>query len=176
MTTISALRGAIRSGLQRQNRWRVNIAFPTYAGSSADGQQASLLARTTNTPSATIGSIDLTWGGRNLPIPGDRTYEEFTVTFIAVNDFNVHTAFERWSEQMNGSETNSGLTNLDDIFSDVTLDLLDVNDGVTKTFILHDAWPQIVGQMQLDAGSMDTYAEFEVTFRYVQYSQPNVTR
>jgi len=172
---ISQLRAAIRSGLVRSNRWRVTVNFPGYAGTGADGQQASLLARTTNTPSATIGVIDLTWGGRNLPIPGDRTYEEFTVTFIGVNDMNVYNAFQKWSENINGSDSNKGLTNLDTIMNDLQLELLDVNDNVTKTYLLHDAWPATVGQMSMDSGEMDGYSQYDVTFRYVSYTQPNVT-
>lgn len=172
---ISQLRQAVRSGLVRSNRWRVTVNFPGYAGSGADGQQAALLARTTNTPSATMGVIDLTWGGRNLPIPGDRTYEEFTVTFIGVNDMNVYNAFQRWSENINGSDSNKGLTNLDQIMNDVQLELLDVNDQITKTYLLHDAWPSVVGQMSLDSGEMDGYSQFDVVFRYVNYSQPNIT-
>lgn len=172
---ISQLRAAIKSGLVRSNRWRVLVNFPGYAGSGADGQQAALLARTTNTPSGTIGVIDLTWGGRNLPIPGDRTYEEFTVTFIGVNDMKVYNAFQKWSENINGSDSNKGLTNLESIMNDVTLELLDVNDQVTKTYLLHDSWPSVVGQMSLDSGEMDGYSQFDVTFRYVQYTQPGVT-
>lgn len=172
---ISQLRTAIKSGLQRSNRWRVLVNFPSYSGTNADGQQASLLARTTNTPSGTVGVIDLSWGGRMLPIPGDRTYEEFTVTFIAVNDMNVYNAFQKWSENINGSDSNRGLTNLDDIMNDVTLDLMNVNDEVTKTFVLHDAWPAVVGQMSMDSGEMDGYSQFDVVFRYIQYSQPSVT-
>lgn len=172
---ISQLRQAVRSGLVRTNRWRVTITLPGYAGSQADSQQASLLARTTSTPSANVGVIDLTWGGRNLPIPGDRTYEEFTVTFIGVNDQNVYNAFQKWSENINGSDSNKGLTNLDDIMNDITLELLDVNDNVTKTYTLHDAWPSVVGQMSMDSGEMDGYAQYDVTFRYVSYDQPNVT-
>lgn len=173
---ISQLRGAIKSGLARSNRWRVVFDFPAYAGSNADSQQATLLARTTSTPSSTLGVIDLTWGGRSLPIPGDRTYDEFTVTIIAVNDMNVLNAFQKWSENMNGSQTNKGLTNLDTIMRDVTLQMLDVNDNVTKTYILHDAWPSVVGQMSMDSGEMDGYMQFDVTLRYVQYEQPGVTQ
>jgi hypothetical protein len=172
---ISQLRQAVKSGLVRSNRWRVTVNFPGYAGSGADGQQASLLARTTNTPPSQVGVIDLTWGGRNLPIPGDRTYEEFTVTFIGVNDMNVYNAFLRWSENINGSDSNKGLTDLDLIMNDIQLELLDVNDTVTKTYLLHDAWPATVGQMSMDSGEMDGYSQYDVTFRYVSYTQPNIT-
>ena len=176
MSTISQLRGAIRSGLTRTNRWRVVVNLPSYAGSNSDGQQAALLARTTATPSSTVGTIEVSWGGRNLPVPGDRTYEDFQVTFIGVNDMKVYNAFQKWSEAMNGSESNSGLTNLDEIMSDITLQLLDVNDVVTKTFVLIDAWPSVVGQMSMDAGAMDAFAEFDVNFKYTSYTQPNITR
>jgi T4-like virus tail tube protein gp19 len=172
---ILSLGQAIKSGLVRSNRWRVVVNFPGYAGNGADGAQAALLARTTNTPSANIGVIDLTWGGRNLPIPGDRTYEEFTVTFIGVNDMKVYNAFQKWSENINGSDSNRGLTNLDTIMNDITLELLDVNDQVTKTYLLHDSWPAAVGQMSLDSGEMDGYSQFDVIFRYISYTQPNIT-
>lgn len=172
---ISQLRQAVKSGLVRTNRWSVTLNLPGYAGSQTDAQQASLLARTTSTPSAAIGVIELTWGGRTLPVPGDRTYEEFTLTFIGVNDMNVYNAFQKWSENINGSDSNTGLTALDQIMNDITLNLLDVNDQITKTFTLHDAWPATVGQMSMDSGEMDGYAQYDVTFRYVNYSQPNVT-
>ena len=172
---ISTLRNQISSGLVRSNRWRVLVDFPAYAGSNADGTQASVLARSTNTPSSTVGVIELAWGGRQVPIPGDRTYEEFDITFIGVNDMKVYNAFQRWSENINGSDSNRGLTDLSVIFSDFTLQLMDVNDNITKTFVLHDGWPAVVGQMSMDAGEMDGYSTFQVSIRYVNSSQPNVT-
>jgi hypothetical protein len=173
---IQMLRNQISSGLARTNRWRVLVDFPAYAGTNADGLQASVLARSTNTPASTVGVIDLAWGGRLIPIPGDRTYEEFDITFIGVNDMNVYNAFQRWSENINGSDSNRGLTNLGDIFSDFTLQLMDTNDNITKTYVLHDGWPSVVGQMSMDAGEMDGYATFSITVRYVNSSQPNVSR
>lgn len=170
MANITAFRGAVRSGVVRQHKWQVQINFPEYAASNDTVRQASLLARTTSTPSSTLGVIEVPWGGRILPLPGDRTYEEFTVTFIAVNDMNVRNGFERWSEAMNGSETNTGLTALDDFMRDISLDLMDVNDNVTKTYVLKDAYPTVVGSLELDAGSVDSFAEFSVTFRYVNYA------
>lgn len=175
MANITAFRGAVRSGLVRQHKWQVQVNFPDYAGSNDAVRQASLLARTTTTPSSTLGVIEVGWGGRTLPVPGDRTFEEFTVGFIGVNDFNVRNAFERWSEAINGSATNTGLTALDDFMRDIQLDLMDVNDNITKTYILKDAYPTIVSGMDMDSGAMDSYAEFQVTFRYINY-ESNTTR
>lgn len=172
---ISEMKAAVRSGLVRQHKWRVLIDFPTYAGNNADSKQASMLARTAATPPSTMGVIDLAWGGRVLPLPGDRQYQEFEVTFIAVNDQNVYNAFQRWSEAVNGSSTNTGLVNIDDFMQDITFQLLDQNDTVTQTWVLKDAWVPTVGSMQMDSGALDTYSEFSVVFRYINYEIPGIT-
>lgn len=175
MTSIAAFRGAIRSGVQRQHAWKVQVNFPTYAGSNDTVRQASLLARTTGVPASNIGVMGVAWGGRNLPLPGDRTYEEFTVNFINVNDGNVFRAFQRWSEAINGSDTNTGLTNLDDFMRDIQLDLLDVEGNITMSYILRDAWPQNINGIELDAAATDSYTSFNVVFQYVNY-QSDTTR
>lgn len=169
MPNITEFRQAIKSGLVRQHKWRITFNFPTYAGSGEDGRQASLQARTANIPSSTLGVMEVPYGGRVLPLPGDRQYEEFTTNFIAVNDHKVRNALESWSENINGSESNVGLSALEDFMRDITLELLDSQDRVTKVYVLKDAWPVIVGQSDLDQGSQDSFVEFPVTWRYINY-------
>jgi len=176
MARISELRQALASGLQRQHRWQIVFSFPTYAGTGADGEQASLLARTASMPASTLGVIEVNYSGRVLPIAGDRTYEEFTVNFIEVNDHKVRAALEKWSENINGSTSNTGISNLNDYMRDITLNLLDASDKITKTYVLKDAFPSVVGAGDLDQGAMDTYVEFPVTFRYIEYQIAGITR
>ncbi len=175
MPNITEFRSAIRSGVSRQHKWRIIFNFPQFAASGEVGRQASLQARTANVPSSTMGVMELPYGGRVLPLPGDRIYEEFTTNMIAVNDHNVRDALERWSEGINGSESNTGLSNLEDFMRDIVLEMLDQQDNVVKTYVLRDAWPVIVGQADLDQGATDSFVEFPVTWRYVNY-ESNTTR
>ena len=115
------------------------------------------------------------YAGREIPVPGDRTYEEFTVNFYATNAWNIRDSFERWSESINGSESNTGTVLFDDFMRDIQLDLLDSNDAVRKTYVLKDAWPINVGAADMDQGSQDSVVEFPVTFRYINV-QSNTTR
>lgn len=170
MADISSFRAAVRSGLVRQHKWRVLINFPETAAGTDAIRKASVLARTATTPPSTLGVIEVAWGGRVLPLPGDRQFEEFPVTFIATNDFDIRNAFERWSQILNGNDTNTGLSNLDDGLRDIQFDLLDQNDQVTKTYILRDAYPTVVGGMDMDSGATDSFAEFQVVFRYINWS------
>lgn len=170
MPNITEFRSAIKSGVVRQHKWRVIFNFPAYASTSEVAHQGSLQARTANVPSSTLGVMELPWGGRVLPLPGDRQYEEFTTNFIAVNDHKVRDALERWSEGINGSESNLGLSNLADYMRDIVLEMLDSQDNVTKVYVLKDAWPVIVGASDLDQGSQDSFVEFPVTWRYINYA------
>ena len=175
MPSISEFTQALRSGVVRQHRWQVMVNFPTFAGSNSDVRQASLLARTATTPASTLGELDLVWAGRDVPIPGDRTFTEFPVTFMAVQDFKVIDAFENWSEGINGSESNTASAAPDEYKKDVVLQLLDENDNVLKEYVLQEAWIKEIAGMELDKGSKDSFAEFTVTFRYLQHSS-NTTR
>lgn len=175
MANLTEFRGAIRSGVVRQNKWSVMVNFPTYAATNETIRQTTLLARTTTTPPSTLGVMEIGWGGRILPVPGDKTFEEFPVTFIGVNDMETRNAFERWHEAINGSSSNTGLSALIDIVRDLQLDLLDSNDNPTKTYILRDAFPVNISGMEMDSGSMDSFAEFTVTFRYT-HLESNTTR
>ncbi|MCK5020157.1 MAG: phage tail protein [Candidatus Peribacteraceae bacterium] len=167
---ISDFRSSIGAGVQRQNRWEVEVQFPTYAGDVADVTDASLQARSTATPGWTLGKIDLPWQGRQIPIPGDRTFEDFTLTFVSVQDNKVRDAFEKWSNAINGLESNQGLAKLEDFMRDITLYLLNQNGNRIKSYTLKDAWPLELGSIDLDMDSADAAAIFTVTFSYVTMS------
>lgn len=170
MASVSAFRQQIRTGLQRQNRFRVMVQFPEFAGGSDLTGATAMLARTTQTPASTVGVIELGWGGRIIPLPGDRTYADFQVTFLATNDHKILDGFEAWHNGMNSHDMNRTLSNLDDFMRDVQLDLMNQNDDVVKSYILRDAFPVSIEGISLDQGAQDSFGEFTVTFRYVSMS------
>lgn len=174
--SVQDLKNAVKGGLYRNHKFRVLFNFPEFAGTADVVKQASVLGRSSKTPASTVGVIEVPFEGRNIPIPGDRSFEEFSLTILATNDFKVKNTLEIWSEAINGSETNT-TTSLDytDFLRDVTVEMLDVNDRVVKTYTLQDAWPSLVDGIDLDRGSMDSSTEYNVTLRYLQYSS-NTTR
>lgn len=175
MPSVSEFRSSLErhGGVQRQYRWRVNFAFPVTVATSDEARDASLHAITTATPKSVLGEVLVPFGGREMPIPGDRKFEPLTVTFIGVEDDVAHTLFERWSEQFNGTESNTAVGEFADLYQDVTMDLLDKQDNVIKTYRLQDAWPQEVGELTLDQTAQDTYQQFSVILRFFQSSNPS---
>lgn len=170
MATVNEFRGAMSrgGGVQRQHRWRVTISFPSFAASADETRDVCLLAVTTNTPTGQLGEILVPWGGRELPFPGDRRFEALPITFINVVGNGPYNAMEVWQQYINGSESNRASANPDEYFRDVVLELLDANDNVTKTWTLQGAWPQNLGQLELDMSAMDSYTQFTCDLRYFQ--------
>lgn len=170
MSTVTQFRGAVSrgGGVQRQHRWKVTVNFPSFVAGADTIRDVSLLATTTNTPTGQLGEILLPWGGRELPFPGDRRFEALPVTFIGTVDNKVYNAFEVWQQFINGSENNRSSANADEYMRDVTLELLDSNDKVTKTFVLQGVWPMNLGQLELDMSAMDSYTQFTVDLRFFQ--------
>lgn len=168
MPSVTNFRSAINrhNGIQRQHRWRVNLSFPNAVATSDDTRDASLLATTTTTPKSVLGEILIPWGGREMPMPGDRKFEPLSITFIGVEDDFHHTLFEAWSEQFNGSDSNTAAGDFVDLYADIEIELLDKNDNVVKTYVLEQAWPQEVGELTLDQSAQDAFNQFTVIVRY----------
>lgn len=173
---INRFLSAIKSGLFRGYRYRVTVAFPPIVANSQTISDATTLAKSAVIPASTLGELVLTYGGREIPLPGDRSFAEMPLTFIVTNDTAVRDAWELWSEIINGSESNTaGVVDPDDYLRDVTLEMLGPQNEVLKTYVLQNAWPKEVGQIQLSQESRDASVEFEVSLRYLQVGS-NLTR
>lgn len=172
---ISNFRSALEKhgGVQRKFRWRITLSFPQGAVSSEDTRDLSALATTTNTPKQTLGEILVPFGGREFPIPGDRKYEEISITFINTEDNFGHNAFELWSQLLNGDNSNTSAASLESLFSDFSMELLDQNENVVKTYTLESCWPREVGEIELDQASQDEFGTYTVSIRFFKSSSNN---
>lgn len=174
MPAISNFRRVVSAhGIGRQYRWRVNLSFPNGVATADETRDASLTAISTATPKSILGEVLVPWGGREFPFPGDRKFEPLNITFIGLSDDFNHTMFEAWSEAFNGSESNTSSDDFTNLYTDLTMDLLDSEDNVVKTYTLKNCWPQEVGELTLDQTSQDTYQQFSCILRYFSATNPS---
>jgi len=170
MASISEFKAKLKGGGARSNLFEVEINFPTYAGGSNETEAGLFLAKSASLPSMTVGVIEVPYQGRMFPMAGDRTFVEWTVTFINDTDFLLRDAFEKWSNAINGNESNEGFSNPVDYMRDIGIFQLDKEKKRVKEYLLQDGWPTEVGQIDVSMDSTDTIEEFTVTFRYLQWS------
>ena len=170
---INSFKSQLADGGARGNLFRVVVNFPGFVG--GDVEKTSFLCRATSIPGAQVGTVNVPFRGRQLKLPGDRTFEPWVATFYNDAAFDVHSAFVRWQDGMNGFETNTGFTNPESMFVDLKVQQLDRQENVVKEFLIQDAWPSLVGSIELAYDSAEQIEQFQVTFEYLQWSSEDTT-
>ena len=165
---INNFKSQLVDGGARANLFKIILNFPGYAGGNVE--KASFMCRAGQIPGATIGVVEVPFRGRILKMAGDRTFEDWTVSIYNDNDFDVHSAFVRWHNGMNGFETNTGFTNPEQYFADLRVQQLDREENVVKEFIIEDAFPSSLGAIDLNYDQQTAIEQFDVTFSYLQWT------
>lgn len=129
----------------RANMFRVNIGANTF------------LVKAASIPGATIGEVQVPVLGRQLKLPGDVTFEAWSVTVINNEGFNVRKYLEEWMQELAEGVLNE---------KDFQISALDKTGGVLKTVTLIGAFPTTLSAIDMSYDSADTVSEFTCDFAY----------
>ena len=170
MATLDEFKAQLIGGGARPNQFRVTITPPSGIVIGLDVRRTSFLIKGTSLPAQTIGEIPVPFRGRTLYMAGDRAEAEvWETTVINDTDFMVRNALERWMNGINDLENNTGVINSADYQTDATVEQLDRDDTVLKTYIFRGIWPQSLGAIDLSHESANTLEEFTCTWRYQHF-------
>ena len=123
-----------------------------------------------------MGEIAIPFRGREIYIAGDRTTAEtWTTTFINDTDFMIRNAMERWVNGINDAADATGVVAPADYQTDLTVEHLDRDDTVLKSYIFRSAFPTAVAAIALDTAESTAIETFEVTWRYQHFEASGVT-
>ena len=151
----------------RPNQFKVHIVFPSFVDDSvAINTSATFLTCQGSIPQSTIEDIQIMYRGKQYHEAGERTYSPWTCQIYNSADFKVRSALERWSHTILAAESTAGNDRPRDYKQNVEIKQLDRNGHVLRTYILHDAYPQEVGEIQLDFSQGNTIEQFSCTFVY----------
>ena len=184
--TLDAFKGRMVGGGARPNLFECEMYFPDDAVPTTTSKddlsdKVRFLVKAAQLPASTVTNIDVPFRGRFLKIAGNRTYANWTITVINDIDFNIRTAFERWSNLINKHEDNAGLTNPADYQQPMIVRQLgragvngpspitDANIPVLKMYQFNGAYPVNVSEIGLDYATGDAIEEFTVEMAYQWY-------
>jgi len=175
MAAIDDFKANLIGGGARANQYRVTITAPTGISIGLDVRRTSFLVTASSLPAMSIAEIAIPFRGRSIYIAGDRSFEEaWTTSFINDTDFMIRNAMERWSNGINDLAAGTGVIAPADYQTDLTVEHLDRDDTVLKSYIFRSAWPISVSTIELTneaAGAMET---FDVTWRYQHFEASGV--
>ena len=140
-------------------------------GSDAD---FTFLCRSAGIPASTLGTVEVPFRGRVIKLPGDRTFESWTITVMADESMEVRAYFEKWMEKLNKHENGAGYTA--DFASTLkvsqlargtsTSDALKDPHSVVRSYDFYNAFPTNIAQIDLSYDNNNTIAEYTVEFQY----------
>ncbi|MDP7368161.1 MAG: phage tail protein [Candidatus Pacebacteria bacterium] len=159
MATISDFAAHFKGGV-RPNLFRVDIQGPEFFNNF------HFFCKGAPIPASTVGAIDVPYRGRQLKVPGDRTYEEWTVTVLNDVDWQHRSAFENWSHRITAHSANVSDFESNDLgyYGNASVLHLDRSGTVMRRYVLEDIFPTSVAAIDLTSDGNDTVEEYTVGF------------
>ena len=158
MATISDFKNNFKGGV-RSNLFQIAISSP-----ATGMMDLQFLGKGADIPASSIAKIEVPYRGRNLPVPGDRTFNDWTVTVLNDPDWSYRTAFELWMDRISNHSQNRTSLNASDIYGQATVSQLNREGGVIRTYCIQDMIPTEAAAIELAMDSNDAVEEFAVTF------------
>lgn len=159
--SLSEFIGGFNGGL-RTNRFLVN--------SPKIGDQPFHI-RAASLPAVNTTVLQIPHRGRQFKMPGQRTYESWTITVLDdTGNNNLWIKFYDWANTIQNHVSNtSNASNLDftDQMTTFTVKQLNFNgDATTKTVVLNRAWPSNIGEIRFSADDAESLSSFTVQLEY----------
>lgn len=152
----------------RPNRYNVVLTFPAGVPNALPAAvKAGFTCKAAAIPSSQLGVTEVPYMGRNAKIPGDKTWDDWTVGIYIDTDFATRDVFETWHDLIlgfSGNVASAGFANPVNAFANAQVQALDRYDNIIKTYNVTGMWPTNVGEVTLGYDQNDQVAEMQVTF------------
>ena len=176
MGNIDDFKANLIGGGARANQYRVTIVPPPGIATGLDIRRTSFLVTASNLPASTLGEIAIPFRGRNVYISGDRPApDSWSTTFYNDTDFMIRNAMELWQNGINSYVDNTGVISPSDYQTDLTVEQLDRDDTVLKSYIFRNAFPTSIGVIELSNAEATEIETFPITFRYQHFEPSGVS-
>lgn len=156
----------------RPNKFRVQITWPAVVGTP--NIRDEFVVTSAGMPASMVGTVLVPYMGRQIPIPGDRTFEDWTINVLNDTSHSHRNAFERWLNLINSHEGNvQGVDSYKDLTAVIDVTQLSQAGLPLKNIKLLNAWPNNLSQIDLAYDMNDMPAQFSVTFAYSHWASPS---
>ena len=150
----SKFRGGVRANL-----FNCRVTPPNRAGVE---EMFQFHCKGTSMPASTIGNIDVPYKGRQLKVPGDRTFADWTVTVFNDSDMYIRGVFEEWMAKMQDHWANKA-DNMNP-YGKATVTQLRRDGSDIRTYNITSLYPTEVAAIDVAWDSNDAVEEYSVTF------------
>ena len=161
---ISGFVNAFAGGGVRTNLFKVTGVIPVPG--AANSEAISFLVKSAQIPASSLGTIEVPYRGRRIKLPGDRTFQDWSITVISDANLTLRSGFESWSALYNQHVANTGPTNFMQFMPTWKVTQLYRDGNAIRTYHFIGCFPSEVGSIDLSYENNDAIAEFPVTLNY----------
>ena len=162
---INDFSSALKFGGARNSLFQVQITNPINGAADAI---VPFMVKGAEIPASTVGTIEVPYFGRQIKLPGNRTYAEWTPTIINDEDFAIRNALEQWSNSINsfqGNVTTAGGSAPTLYKSNAQVTQYSKTGEVLRVYNFVGLYPSEVSTIEL-AWDNESIEEYTATFQY----------
>ena len=166
-SNVSSFLQVVKQGV-RPNMFQVDISFPD---ADVDQTLVSYMCKSAVLPASNIGVIEVPFRGRTVKIAGDRTFDNWSATFINDKEMKTRAYFEAWLKDINTHQANTANVIDPSVYGrSVVVRQLEKdarsNGSELRSYKLWYAFPTSSSAIDLAYDSNDQIEEFSVEFQY----------
>lgn len=165
----------IRSRLNpvRPTLFEVTMSFPGLTNDVLD-KDLRFYCRSSSVPASVVGQIEVPYFGRMMKIPGDRTFENWSVQVYNDEDLKIRNSFETWSSLLNSMQGNYASqakpANLKGRATIKQFSKTGTERIVINSYLLEGLFPVNVSEMELAWEAQGQIQIFSVSFAYDDFT------
>tara|TARA_B100000427_G_scaffold233599_1_gene196634 strand:- start:437 stop:1015 length:579 start_codon:yes stop_codon:yes gene_type:complete len=153
----------------RPNMFQVDISFPETL--DVDNELITFMCKSAQLPASSVGVIEVPFRGRTVKIAGDRTFDNWSATFINDKEMKTRAYFEAWLKDINTHQANTANVIDPSVYGrSVVVRQLEKdarsNGSELRSYKLWYAFPVSASAIDLAYDSNDQIEEFSVEFQY----------
>ena len=153
----------------RPNMFQVDIQFPETL--DVDNELITFMCKSAQLPASSVGVIEVPFRGRTVKIAGDRTFDNWSATFINDKEMKTRAYFEAWLKDINTHQANTANVIDPSVYGrSVVVRQLEKdarsNGSELRSYKLWYAFPVSASAIDLAYDSNDQIEEFSIEFQY----------
>lgn len=163
--TVSQLKASLHGGA-KTDKFTIEFGTPAGDGSLTLGVDGPILCKATSFAQKTIGHASAFAQGRELKLPGNSEFDTWEVTFYQTPDHNLRKMFIKWMSAIDNFGANTHTCDPDAFMTTAKVIQLGCNGEDSAHYEFFNLWPSMVSEVQVDAETVNTLQQFQVTFTY----------
>jgi len=158
----------LKDGGARPNLFEVQITKVGQGALTAalQGKPFTFLCKAAAIPAQTIATIDVPYFGRSIKVPGNKTFDNWTVTVTNDEDFALRNAAENWMAVMNSHQGNLSVVAPNDMLGEAKVTQFTRAGASIGQWEFKNIFPVNVSEIALDWSTNDTIEEFTIEWAY----------